>query len=64
MKKVALVFGLLLAVAVIAFYTGQSSRDPAQAAGGGAGAAGGRGGAPAAVAAADSVGAVEGRPAP
>ena len=42
MKKVALVFGLLLAVAVIAFYTGQSSRQPAQAEGG----AGGRGGAP------------------
>ena len=46
MKKVALGFGLLLAVAVIAFYTGQSSRDPAQAEGAGAGAAGGRGGAP------------------
>jgi RND family efflux transporter MFP subunit len=41
MKKVALVFGLLLAVAVIAFYTGQSSRQPAQAESG----AGGRGGA-------------------
>jgi len=45
MKKVALVVGLLLAVAVIAFYTGQSSRDPAEAAGGRPGAAGGRGGA-------------------
>ena len=42
MKKVSLVFGLLLAVAVIAFYTGQSSREPAEAAAGGAG---GRGGA-------------------
>jgi RND family efflux transporter MFP subunit len=46
MKKVALVLGLLVAVAVAAYYTGQSSQGPAQAAGGGAGAAGGRGGAP------------------
>jgi len=45
MKKVALVVGLLLAVAVVAFYTGQSSRGPAEAAGGRPGAAGGRGGA-------------------
>jgi membrane fusion protein (multidrug efflux system) len=43
MKKVALVVVLLLAVAGIAFYMGQSSRPPAQAAGGGADAAGGRG---------------------
>jgi len=44
MKKVALVFGLMLAVGVIAFYTGQSSRPPAEAQGGAAGGAGGRGG--------------------
>ena len=64
MKKVALGFGLLLAVAVIAFYTGQSSRDPAQAASGGPVRPAVEAARPAAVAAADSVGAVEGRLAP
>ena len=46
MKKVALIVGLLFAVAGIAFYIGQSSRVPAQADGAGAGPGGGRGGAP------------------
>jgi RND family efflux transporter MFP subunit len=46
MKKVVLVLGLMLVVAAVAFYTGQSSRGPAQAAGPGAGAPGGQGGAP------------------
>lgn len=44
MKKVVLLVGLLLAVAGIAFYTGQSSRAPVGAEGAGAG-PGGRGGA-------------------